>query len=170
MLDGRRSLPEPGKPASCLLASPRQARSRSGSARRRGVGVRAVVPALALVTMLALTPGARTAELIAQDGVPGPVTLIHPEDGASVPVSRGSDIALAWRPQAPVNLWYFVEVVEVVSGERRDAFTGYTRQTALRVRLDDAGQYAWRVLAVNRASAHYSVSPWSSFTVGGSAR
>ena len=126
--------------------------------------------ALALAAVLSLAPDALTAERIAQDDVPEPATLVHPADGTSVPTGRGSGVALAWRPQGPVDVWYFVEVVELVSGEKKEAFTGYTRQTALRVRLDDAGQYEWRVLAVNRASAHYSASPWSFFTIGGDAR
>lgn len=137
---------------------------------RSGSGALPCALALALAAVLSLAPGARTAEQAAQDDVPEPVTLVHPADGTSVPAGRGSGVALAWKPQRPVDAWYFVEVVELVSGEKKDAFTGYTRQTTLRVRLDDAGQYAWRVLTVNRASAHYSASPWASFTVSGDAR
>ncbi len=50
-----------------------------------------------------------------------------------------------------------------------EVFAGYTRQTDLHLRLDP-GQYAWRVLAVDRASARYGVSPWSSFTAGAAER
>jgi hypothetical protein len=170
MLYRRRYLPDLDRPSLFLFGSSPEARSRAGLARLSGPGSLPRVLALALAAMLPLAPGARTAEQTTQDAVPEPATLVYPTDGTSVPAGRENGVALAWRPQRPADVWYFVEVVELVSSERKDAFTGYTRQTALRVRLDDAGQYAWRVLAVNRASAHYSVSPWSSFTVSGGAR
>lgn len=103
----------------------------------------------------------------AADDEPPPVTLVRPVDGVAVPGGRrGARVGLAWRgSHAPPPISYFVEVLASGPGEVQEVFTGYTRQTELRVRLDGAGRYAWRVVAVSRASARYSVSPWRSFTV-----
>ena len=107
--------------------------------------------------------------LHAQDIAPASapaVTLVRPAEGAAVPAGKGGTrIDLAWQPLAAAPVSYFVEVVVPGSGEPREVFTGYTNQAELHLRVDDAGRYAWRVLAVNRASAHYSVSPWWSFDV-----
>ena len=78
---------------------------------------------------------------------------------------RGTRVGLAWRGSRAPPLSYFVEVLATDPGEQREVFTGYTRHTELRVRLDGAGRYAWRVVAVSRASARYNVSPWRSFTI-----
>jgi hypothetical protein len=121
-----------------------------------------------LLACVALAPPPLHAQdtTAAVDDEPPPVTLVRPADGAAVPGSRrGARVGLAWRgPRAP-PLWYFVEVLASGPGEAREVFTGYTRQTELRVRLDGAGRYAWRVVAVSRERARYSVSPWRSFAV-----
>ncbi len=99
---------------------------------------------------------------------PAPVTLLRPANGASLPSGqRGAKVGLAWQRLHELPIWYFIEVLASGPGDAREVFTGYTRQAQLRVRLDGAGVYEWRVVAVNRTSAHYSVSPWRSFTVEG---
>ncbi|MBV9747721.1 MAG: hypothetical protein JO157_02790, partial [Acetobacteraceae bacterium] len=121
-----------------------------------------------LLAGLVLAPPlhAERATAAAAADAPAPVALRRPADGASVsPGRQGTKVDLTWQRSHGSPIWYFVEVVASGSGETREVFTGYTRQPDLRVPLDGAGSYAWRVVAVNRASAHYSVSPWRSFTV-----
>ena len=99
---------------------------------------------------------------------PATVTLLRPTDGVSLPSGRrGTRVGLTWQRSHESLVWYFVEVLASGPGDGREVFSGYTRQAELRVRLDGAGLYEWRVVAVNRASTHYSVSPWRSFTVEG---
>ncbi len=123
-----------------------------------------------VVAWLSLTPSlhAQDAAAAAVGDAPAPVSLLRPADGASLPSGRrGTRVGLTWQRSHGSPIWYFVEVLASGPGETREVFTGYTRQAELRVRLDGTGSYAWRVVAVNRASAHYSVSPWRSFTVEG---
>ena len=117
---------------------------------------------------LVLAPALRAEDAVVPGEEPEPVILLRPANGTAIPGGGrpGAGIALAWRPSRTQQALYFVEVIASGSGEPQEMFTAYTRQTELRVRLDDAGRYAWRVLAVNRASAHYSVSAWWSFTLG----
>lgn len=130
--------------------------------------------ALACTAWLSLMPPLLAEEAAVADDEPEPVSLIRPVDGATAPgrggVGEGGAgnvmIAFSWHPSRSASVWYFVEVLAVGQDEPREVFTGYTRQTGIRLRLD-AGQYAWRVLAVNRARARYSVSPWWSFTAEG---
>ena len=121
------------------------------------------------VPWLSLAPPLHAQDTAAVEDEPPPVTLVRPADGAAVPGGRrGTKVGLAWRgSHATPPIWYFVEVLASDSDEKREVFTGYTRQTELRVRLDGAGRYAWRVAAVSRAKARYSVSPWRSFIVEG---
>lgn len=131
--------------------------------------------ALACAAWLSLAPPVRAEDAAAPDDGPGPVSLIGPVDGAAVPGGKGGAggsgagnvmVAFSWHPSRSAPVWYFVEVLALGQDESREVFTGYTRQTGLRLRLD-AGQYVWRVLAVSRASARYGVSPWQSFTANG---
>ena len=128
-----------------------------------------LVSGLALASLFLVPPlHAEDIAAMAVGSEPAPVTLVRPTDKASVPGGRhGTKVGLAWQRSHGSPIWYFVEVLESDPRAMREVFTGYTRQTALRVRLDGAGAYAWRVVAVNRASAHYSVTPWRSFTVKG---
>jgi len=130
--------------------------------------------ALACAAWVSLASSLLAAAAAASDDEPGPASLVRPADGAVMP-GRGTGgsgagnatVAFFWHPSRSVSAWYFVEVLALGQADPREVFTGYTRQTELRLRLD-AGQYAWRVLAVSRASARYSVSPWWSFATGAS--
>ena len=152
----------------------------SGSAACGSRLVSGLAPAWLVLAWLSLAPSLRALSLqapalhaedtaaAAVEDEPQPVTLVRPADGAAVPGGgRGTWVGLTWQGSHTPPIWYFVEVLASAPGETQEVFTGYTRQTELRVRIDGAGRYAWRVVAVNRASARYSVSPWRSFTVEG---
>lgn len=115
---------------------------------------------------LSLAPPLLAEDALAPDEELGPVALVRPPDGAAAPASRGgAGVSLTWHPSRSASVAYFVEVIALSPDEPREVFTGYTRQPELRLRVDEPGQYVWRVLAVSRARARYSVSPWWSFTV-----
>lgn len=161
--------------------------------RRAACGPRSVGVALACAGWLVVAPPLLAEDAAVPDDEPGPVILVRPADGAAVPGGKGGSggggpggggsggtllenalgtgqgnatVALAWRPARSGPLSYFVEVLALGPDEPREVFTGYTRQSDLRLHLD-AGQYVWRVLAVSRVQARYSVSPWWSFSTDG---
>lgn len=142
---------------------------RPGGSAARGTRSTALALVCAGAWLLHAPPPLLAENAATPDDQPEPVILVRPADGAGMPGGDGSgaEVGLAWQPLRLQAVWYFVEVLALGPGKPREVFTGYTRQTELRLRLDDIGQYAWRVMAVNRSSARYRVSPWRSFTIGG---
>lgn len=124
--------------------------------------------AAACAAYLALAPPVLAENAVSADEERA-VTLVRPLNGALVSTGRTGEVTLTWSAPARAGP-YFVEVVALGQDAAREVFAGYTQNGRLRVSLPSAGTYAWRILAVRREGAHYTVSSWRSFTVAADAR
>jgi Sel1 repeat len=78
-----------------------------------------------------------------------------------------TSVELVWNaPPQPAPATFFVEVLRVDRHPPHEIFAGYTDLSAvLTPATFEPGLYAWRVYAVGKATAHYSISEWQFFTI-----
>jgi hypothetical protein len=76
---------------------------------------------------------------------------------------------LVWvGPAEPVAVRYFVEVLALTQDGPHDVVGQFTDVSALLVSLPRAaGDYAWRVYAVDKTAPHYVASSWRRLSVAG---
>ena len=96
-----------------------------------------------------------------------PVQLATATTPAEEADTAGHHAELVWSAaEEPAGTHFFVEVAGL--RDRSDQFQ-YLDVSAVSIRLLAAGQFAWRVLAVDPAERRYAAAPWRPFAVGGPA-
>ena len=97
-----------------------------------------------------------------------PVRPTAPANGAVIAAeSDPLEVKLTWTiPREPVPVRFFVEVVAIGEGSRREVFAAYVDQPPLDVALaGGTADYAWRVYTVGRDVAAYALSGWERFSL-----